>query len=91
MITDSKCCTLSFFRGLNVVVVGVLVCVCSAWHPDTLPNAFKPEKDIHALPALHNHTYWPGVALIVKFCVNISFSGAVRILAASPRHHTQND
>ena len=26
------------FRGLNVVVVGVLLCVCSAWHPDTLPT-----------------------------------------------------
>ena len=33
----------------------------------------------------------PGVALIAKCCVNIAFSGAARILAASPRHHMQND
>ena len=32
-----------------------------------------------------------GVALIAKFCVNIAFLGAVRILATSPCHHTQND
>ena len=32
-----------------------------------------------------------GVALISKFCVNITFSGAIRILAASPRHRTLND
>ena len=29
--------------------------------------------------------------LIAKFCVNIAFSGAIRILAASLRHHMQND
>ena len=33
----------------------------------------------------------PGVALIAKLCVNIAFSGAVRILATSLRHRTQND
>ena len=32
------------FRGLNVVVVGVLVCVCSAWHPDTLPTHSSLKK-----------------------------------------------
>ena len=37
------------------------------------------------------HTFMTGVALIAKFCVNIAISGAVRILATSPRHHTQND
>ena len=31
-----------------------------------------------------------GVALIAKFCVSIAFLGAVRILATSPCHHTQN-
>ena len=40
------------FRGLNVVVVGVLVCLLgmASWH---FANTVKPEKDIHALPALH--------------------------------------
>ena len=32
------------FRSLNVVVVGVLVCVCSAWHPDTLPTHSSLKK-----------------------------------------------
>ena len=32
------------FCGLNVVAVGVLVCVCSAWHPDTLPTHSSLKK-----------------------------------------------
>ena len=38
-----------------------------------------------------NELMFTGVALIAKFCINIAFSGAVRILAASLCHQTQND
>ena len=48
----------------------------------------KNKSDIINITILH---YYSRVALIAKFCVNIAFSGAIRILAASPRHHTQND
>ena len=43
------------FRGLNVVIVGVFVCLLgmASWH---FANALKPEKDTHAPPALHKHT-----------------------------------